>query len=63
MKSYNLFQKFFGGCFVAQTSKGLVPTMGLNFFLHQNATGNAVTRHLPLMRRPSKVVNKSRYMR
>lgn len=59
----NLFSKYFGKCFVGGMSNKLTPTMGLNFFLFRNATGNAACRHIAQSSRPIFTMNKSRYMR
>ena len=60
----NLFTKYFGKCFVAaNATRKLMPTMGLNFFLAKNSTGNATFRHLIKSSKPVRTINKSRYFR
>jgi len=60
----NLFNKFLGKCFTGiSNTKTLNPTLGLPIHLAKNATGNAVTRRMPIRTRPFSTVNKSRAMR
>ena len=57
----NLFNKYFGSFFDKMT-RGPAPTLGLNFLLHNNATGNAVTRRLARRGGPVRTMNKSRHL-